>query len=161
VEAQQQMPVELTPRGSRGQATPGGPLKGLILGLSRLAHRLGLTKRMDGFPVILLTTRGARSGQLRSAPVMAFPEGPDSWLVVASAAGAASHPAWAVNMAKNPNDVWIEVDGRRVKVTPTSLAGHDREEAWASIVERSRRFGGYQEKTDREIPVVRLRAAPE
>jgi deazaflavin-dependent oxidoreductase (nitroreductase family) len=155
------MSVELTRRGTRGQAMPGGPLKALFLALARLAHRLGLTKQMDGYPVVLLTTRGARSGQLRSVPVMAFPEAADSWLVVASAAGAASHPAWAVNMARNPDDVWIDVEARHLRVAPASLGGEDREAAWKSIIERSSRFGGYQSKTDREIPVIRLRAVPE
>src|SRR5260370_31564927 len=100
------MSVELTPSGTRGQSMPAGFLKGIILGLSRLAYRLGLMKRMDGFPVIMLTTRGARSGQPRSAPVLAFPRGQDTWLVIGSAGGAASHPAWAVNMARHPEDVW-------------------------------------------------------
>ncbi len=59
------MSVELTPSGTRGQRTPGGFLKGLFLGLSRLAHRLGLTKQMDGFPVIMLTTRGEQSRRFR------------------------------------------------------------------------------------------------
>jgi deazaflavin-dependent oxidoreductase (nitroreductase family) len=155
------MSVELKRRGTRGQSMPGGPMRAVFLAMSRLAHRLGLAKRMDGQPVAMVTTKGARSGQLRSAPIMAFPEGDDSWLVVASDAGAAGHPAWAVNMAHNPEDVWLEVDGRRVKVSPASLSGDDREAAWKSIVERSSRFAGYQSKTDREIPVIRLRAVPE
>ncbi len=153
------MSVELTPSGTRGQGMPAGFLRGFFHGLSRLAHRLGLTKRMDGFPVIMLTTRGARSGQPRSAPVMAFPRGQDTWLVIGSDGGAASHPAWAVNMARHPEDVSIEVDGRRLRVTPASLVGPDREEAWAWILERSHRFGGYQKATDRQIPVIRLTAA--
>jgi deazaflavin-dependent oxidoreductase (nitroreductase family) len=155
------MSVELKRRGTRGQSMPSGPLKPVFLAMMRLATRLGLVKRMDDQPVAMVTTKGARSGQMRSAPVMAFPEAGDSWLVVASAAGAADHPAWAVNMAHNPGDVWLEVDGRRVKVSPTSLSGDDREAAWKSIVERSSRFDGYQSKTDREIPVIRLRTIPE
>lgn len=125
----------------------------------RLSHRLG-AKRMDGMPVILLTTRGARSGAPRTTPVMAFPEGDSAWLVVASAAGAARHPAWFINMARHPDDTWVEVGGRRTRVTPTSLAGEERERAWADITRKSARFSGYQEKTDREIPVVRLTAQP-
>jgi deazaflavin-dependent oxidoreductase (nitroreductase family) len=138
---------------------PGGPMRTVILGMMRGLHRLGLTKRMDGQPVVMLTTRGAQSGQLRSSPIMAFPKGDDTWLVVASAAGAARHPAWAVNMARNPQDVWIETGGRRVRVTPTSLQGPGRDEAWAWITQQSSRFGGYQDKTDREIPVIQLRTA--
>jgi len=153
------MSVELKSGGSRGQRMPGGPIRAVILAVMRTTHRLGMVKRMDGMPVVMLTTRGARSGQLRSSPVMAFPKEQDTWLVVASAAGAAQHPAWAVNMAHNPQDVWVETGGRRRKVTPTSLQGAERQEAWAWIVEQSGRFRDYQDKTDREIPVIRLRAA--
>lgn len=137
---------------------PGGPVRWVALRVMRLSHRLG-AKRMDGQPVVMLTTRGARSGELRSTPVMAFPEGEDAWLVVGSQAGSARHPAWVVNMARHPDEVWIEIDGRRLRVTATSLQGDERATAWASIVERSSRFGGYQAKTDREIPVIRLSAA--
>jgi deazaflavin-dependent oxidoreductase (nitroreductase family) len=90
---------------------------------------------------------------------MCFPEGAHAWLVVASAAGSASHPAWFVNLAHRPEDVWLEVEGRKVHVTPESLRGSDRDAAWRQIVARSPRFGGYEQKTDREMPVVRLSAA--
>jgi deazaflavin-dependent oxidoreductase (nitroreductase family) len=152
------MSVDRTPAGTRGVKMPGGPLRKLFVGLAVAAHRLGVGRRMDNTPVLLLTTRGSRSGQLRTAPVMCFAWGEHTWLVVASAGGAAQHPAWFVNMAHNPQDVWVEVDGKKIQVAPQSLRGAEREEAWRQIVARSSRFGGYQEKTDREIPVVRLSA---
>jgi deazaflavin-dependent oxidoreductase (nitroreductase family) len=79
--------------------------------------------------------------------------------VVASFAGSASHPAWYLNMARHPDDTWVEVEGSRVRVTPRSLSGEERERAWEQITAKSGRFTGYQQKTDREIPVVRLTAA--
>jgi deazaflavin-dependent oxidoreductase (nitroreductase family) len=154
------MSVNITPRGTRGQRRPPGPVMGLMGWFMRASHRLG-SKRMDGQPVVLLTTRGARSGELRTSPVMSFPESDSAWLVVASFGGSASHPAWYLNMARYPDDTWIEIDGRRVKVTPRSLSGEERERAWEQITTKSHRFAGYQEKTDREIPVVRLTATPE
>jgi len=153
------MSVNITPRGTRGQTRPPGPLMGLMGWFMRTSYRLG-AKRMDGQPVILLTTRGARSGELRTTPVMSFAEGDSAWLVVASFGGSASHPAWYLNMARHPDDTWVEVDGRRVKVTPRSLSGEERERAWERITATSHRFVGYREKTDREIPVVRLTATP-
>jgi deazaflavin-dependent oxidoreductase (nitroreductase family) len=154
------MSVELTPSGTRGQGgMPAGPVGGIFHRLSLLAYRLGMTKRIDGFPVILLTTRGARSGQLRSTPVVAFPQGNEAWLVVGSAGGARKHPAWVVNLAHNPRDVWVEVDGNKRRVTATSLGDREREDAWPRIVDQSGRFGGYQQNTDRKIPVIRLSAA--
>src|SRR5260370_19364981 len=110
------MSAELMPSGTRGQSMPAGFLKGISLGPARLAYRLGLMKRMDGFPVIMLTTRGARSGQPRSAPVLAFPRGQDTWLVIGSAGGGARHPAVARNMAPPPRDGLLEGDRRPPRV---------------------------------------------
>jgi deazaflavin-dependent oxidoreductase (nitroreductase family) len=124
----------------------------------RLSHRLG-ARKMDGVPVLLLTTLGARSGERRTTPVMCFPEGDSAWLVVASFGGAARHPAWFVNIASHPDDVWVDVEGRPLKVTPRSLDGEERREAWQRITTEAARFAGYQQKTDREIPVVRLTSA--
>lgn len=152
------MSVNVTPNGTRGQQQPAGLLKKVAVWVMRASHRLG-ARRMDGMPVILLTTRGARSGEQRTAPVMCFPEGDAAWLVVASFGGATHHPAWFVNMARHPEDVWVEVEGRRVHVTPHSLTGEERRQAWERITAQSARFTAYQQKTDREIPVVRLAAA--
>src|SRR5579859_5086070 len=139
------MSVNITPNGTRGQRPPPGPLKSIILWSMRAMHRLGL-RQMDGMPILKLTTRGARSGELRTTPVMCFPEGDSDWLVVASFAGAANHPAWFVNLARNPDQVWVEIEDRRLQVTPTSLAGQEREQAWKRIVDQSPRFAGYQQK---------------
>src|SRR5262249_32668586 len=78
------------------------------------------------------------------------------WLIVASLAGAPRHPAWFFNMAKNPSDIWLEVGTERFKVGGESLEGQERTEALARIAAIAPRYGTYQQKTDREIPVVRL-----
>jgi deazaflavin-dependent oxidoreductase (nitroreductase family) len=115
----------------------------------------GMSKRM-GFPVVLLTTRGARSGEPRTTPVGGFTDGDNSWLVVASLAGAARHPAWFLNVARHPDDIWLEVGRERFKVRARSLEGTERTEALRRIAAISARYGRYQEKTDREIPIVQL-----
>lgn len=153
------MAIEVPRRGSRGANMPGGRMKGWFSGLATRFHRLGLGRRMDGQKVVLLSTRGARSGKVRTTPVMAFPETEGAWLVVASYGGSAAHPDWFVNLARNPDDVWLEADGRRHQMRPTALQGEDKAAAWKRIVETSPRFAGYQQNTDREIPVVRLRPA--
>ena len=119
----------------------------------------GVSKRM-GFPVVLLTTRGAKSGQERTVPIGGFPDGPDRWLVVASLGGAVRHPAWYLNMAKYPNDVQLEVGNERFRVRAELLQGDERSEALAHISSISARYGTYQQKTDREIPIVRLIKEP-
>lgn len=111
---------------------------------------------MMGFPVVLLTTKGAKSGQERTATIGGFSDGEDTWLIVASKGGAADHPAWFNNMVKHPDDIWLEVGSRKMRVTGESLHGREREETLARIAAISPRFGGYQKKTDREIPIVRL-----
>jgi deazaflavin-dependent oxidoreductase (nitroreductase family) len=151
------MSINVTPSGTRGQRPPPGPLKKVIFWIMRATHRIG-ARRMDGLPVILLTTRGATSGEPRTTPLISFEDGDSAWLVVASFGGAARHPAWFVNMARHPDEIRMEIEGRQVKVTARSLEGEERQAAWQRIVAQSPRFAGYQEKTDREIPVVRLTA---
>jgi len=77
-------------------------------------------------------------------------------LIVASAAGAAGNPAWYYNIAAHPDKVQIEVEGRKVAVVAEQLHGAERAEAWELIVATAPRFGQYQQKTDRELPVIRL-----
>ena len=109
-----------------------------------------------GFPVVLLTTRGARTGRTRTTVIGGIPDRDDSWLVVAALAGAARHPAWFLNMAKHPDEIWLEVGRERFKVRAESLEGLERDEALARIVAIAPRIGSYQQKTDRTIPVLRL-----
>ena len=115
--------------------------------------------RVAGRPLLLLTTTGAKTGRTRSTTLGWFPDddGPaDARLIVASAGGAAAHPAWYVNLAHRPEEAAIEVDGRHFAVTAESLSGAERERAWARIVALSPTYGKYEHQTDREIPVVRL-----
>ena len=126
--------------------------------VSRL-RRATEQQRMMGFPVLLLTTVGAKTGQERTHILGGFPDGDEAWLVVASKGGAATHPAWFINLAKNPDKIWIEIGSRKLAVKAESLQGAAREEALACVAAVSPRYGEYQVKTAREIPVVRLTPA--
>jgi deazaflavin-dependent oxidoreductase (nitroreductase family) len=113
--------------------------------------------KIMGFDALVLTTVGARSGVERTSPVGWFPTGDDdSWLIAASAAGAAKNPAWYHNLAAHPDKVTIEMGGRRIPVTAEQLHGADRADAWQRIITAAPRFAQYETKTDREIPVIRL-----
>lgn len=112
--------------------------------------------RMMGFPVVVLTTKGARSGVERTVSLGGFEDGDDAWLVVASNGGSSRHTAWFRNMVKHPDEIWLEVGSRKMKVQCDSLTGSERANALHRIAAVSARYGGYQEKTDREIPIVRL-----
>jgi deazaflavin-dependent oxidoreductase (nitroreductase family) len=103
-----------------------------------------------------VTTVGRKTGAERTTPVGWFP-GPDgSWLIVASAAGAKRNPDWYHNIAAHPDQVQIEVEGRKVAVIAEQLHGAEREQAWEQITTAAPRFAQYQVKTDRELPVIRL-----
>jgi deazaflavin-dependent oxidoreductase (nitroreductase family) len=127
------------------------------MGVTRRMHRLTGSK-MGGRPLLYLSTVGAKSGERRTAVVMPFPEGDDAWLIVASKGGAATHPAWFHNLAAHPDQVEVEFKGRKTAVTPQTLTGDERATAWKRITTERPNFAGYETKTDRQIPVVRLTA---
>lgn len=64
-----------------------------------------------------------------------------------------------INIAKNPDKIWIEVGNRKLRVTAESLRGEGRLDALARVAAVAPRYGEYQRKTDREIPVIRLTPA--
>jgi hypothetical protein len=63
-------------------------------------------------------------------------------------------------LAKNPDEMWLEVGNRKLKAAAELLKGKKREDALARIAATAPRYGEYQKKTDREIPVIRLTPAP-
>jgi deazaflavin-dependent oxidoreductase (nitroreductase family) len=128
-----------------------------MMSVMRRVHRLTGSK-MSGRPLMYLSTVGAKSGERRTAVVMPFPEGDDAWLIVGSRGGAADHPAWFYNLAKHPDRVEIEFDGRTTAVTPQALTGSERATAWERITRERPNFADYVEKTDRELPIIRLTA---
>jgi deazaflavin-dependent oxidoreductase (nitroreductase family) len=145
------MSVEITPRGSRGWKMPRAVV--VFLGLMPSLYRLLGGRGMGR--TLVLTTVGAKSGQTRDAHLTAFPDG-DGWLVVASKGGSPTHPAWYVNMAGHPDEIWVQVGNRRTRVKAETLNGDERAKAWRRIVSEFSNYGDYEKKTDREIPVVRL-----
>jgi deazaflavin-dependent oxidoreductase (nitroreductase family) len=120
------------------------------------AGRIRRSGKMMGFNALILTTVGAKSGAQRTNPVGWFPGKDDSWLIVASAAGAARNPAWYYNIAAHPDKVRIEVNGQTIPVTAEQLHGAERDQAWQQITASGPRFAQYQRKTDRELPVIHL-----
>ena len=144
-----------TPTGTRGARQPRA---GLMMQWANkmAAGRIRRTGKMMGFNALILTTIGAKTGAQRTNPVGWFPGTDDSWLIVASAAGAQRNPAWYHNIAAHPDRVRIEVNGQAIHVTAEQLHGAERDQAWQQITTSAPRFGQYQQKTDRQIPVLRL-----
>ena len=110
-----------------------------------------------GFSVVTLTMKGAKSGLQRTTQVNGFADGQNAWLVVASNAGARTNPAWFVNLVKNPDDIWLKVGRRNLKLRGELLTGAARLAALRRVAAMSPQYGEYQEQTDREIPIIGLR----
>ncbi|TMD28946.1 MAG: nitroreductase family deazaflavin-dependent oxidoreductase [Chloroflexi bacterium] len=116
-------------------------------------------KLFMGFPVLVLTTVGAKSGQERSTVLGGFPDGDNAWLIIASKGGSATHPGWFHNIAANPDKVWAQIGNRKFKVECKSLTGKEREDAYNRVASIAKAYQSYPTKTDREIPVLRLTPA--
>jgi deazaflavin-dependent oxidoreductase (nitroreductase family) len=144
-----------TKAGTRGRRQPGKWVKWLN---KFTMSRIRKTGKMRGGSALVLTTVGRKSGAERQTPVGCFPSTDGSWLIVASAAGAAGNPAWYYNLAAHPDRAWIEMAGRKIAVTAEQLHGAEREEAWRQITDAAGAFANYQKATDRELPIIRLRS---
>jgi len=145
-----------TRRGTRGTRQPNGRFFRWVNALMAWRLRRSGDGKMMGFNALVLHTVGRRSGQPRTNPVGWWP-GPDgSWLICASANAAVDNPAWYYNLAAHPDQVSIEVSGKIIPVTAVQLHGAEREQAWQQITTAAPRFAQYQDKTDRELPIVRL-----
>ena len=107
--------------------------------------------------LLLLTSTGAKSGNSHTTPAAYFMDG-DAWLIIASADGADSHPAWYHNLKANP-PARIEVGAETVDVVATEVTGEERDRLYAGVVAQAPQFGEYEEKTTRKIPLFRLTRA--
>ncbi len=108
----------------------------------------------EGAPLLLLTTRGRRSGQPRTNPVMYLADD-DRLLVFATKGGAPTNPDWFSNLVANPQ-VTVEVGTEKYAARAVVLDGEERDRLYAEQARRYPGFAEYQEKTDRVIPVVAL-----
>ena len=112
----------------------------------------------QGTVTLLLTTKGRKSGEERTTPLIYGRHG-DDYLIVASKGGADAPPAWYLNIQENPDDVEIQVKGDRVKVRAHDATPDEKPEMWKTMTAEWPQYDEYQEKTDRQIPVVVLSRA--
>jgi len=110
--------------------------------------------RFQGAPVLLLTTKGAKTGQTRVNPVMYLDEDRVTY-VFASFAGRPTNPAWYHNLVAHPQ-VTVEIGTETFDATARVITGADRDRIYARQAELYPGFAEYQEKTSRVIPVVAL-----
>jgi deazaflavin-dependent oxidoreductase (nitroreductase family) len=108
----------------------------------------------QGTHTLILTTTGRRSGQQRQNPLIYGRHG-DDYLVVASKGGAPGHPAWYLNLDAS-SDVEIQVKADKKRVHARTANPEEKAELWSIMASQWPDYDRYQEKTDREIPVVVL-----
>lgn len=112
---------------------------------------------LQGRPVVVLTTRGARTGALRKTALMRV-EHEGRYAVVASRGGAPRHPQWYFNLVAHP-EVELQDGPEKHDFLAHEATGAEREEWWARAVEAFPPYAEYQEKTSRLIPVFVLERA--
>ena len=111
----------------------------------------------QGTKTLLLTTTGRRSGESRTTPLI-YGQDDGSFVIVASKGGSDDPPAWYLNLTENP-DVEVQVKADRFKARARTANAEEKPELWRKMVAEWPSYDEYQERTDREIPVVVLERA--
>ena len=110
-----------------------------------------------GSKILLLTTKGRKSGEPRTKPLI-YEEDGDSYVIVASKGGSPEHPGWYRNLRKDSN-VELQVLDEVFPARARTAEGEERERLWQLVNQQWPDYDSYQTKTDREIPVVVLERA--
>jgi len=108
----------------------------------------------EGSTILLLTTRGRRSGEPRTTPLIFDSDG-DNAVIVASKGGAPAHPGWYLNLLADP-DAEVQIRDAVRPVRARTAEGEERERLWSVMTAMWPSYDTYQAKTDRQIPVVVL-----
>jgi deazaflavin-dependent oxidoreductase (nitroreductase family) len=107
-----------------------------------------------GSKILLLTTKGRKSGEPRTTPLI-YENADDKYVIVASKGGAPEHPGWYENLSKEPQ-VELQVKDEVFPARARTAEGEERERMWKLAAQQWPDYDEYQKKTDREIPVVVL-----
>jgi deazaflavin-dependent oxidoreductase (nitroreductase family) len=118
----------------------------------RTGGREANTLRDTGLPIILVTTRGNKSGKLRKTPLMRV-EHDGEYALVASKGGMPTHPVWYYNLKADPTAVEIQDGPDPFDAVVRETSGDERAEWWKRAVAAYPPYAEYQTKTDRLIPV--------
>jgi deazaflavin-dependent oxidoreductase (nitroreductase family) len=111
----------------------------------------------NGSKILLLTTKGRKTGEPRTTPLIYENDG-DRYVIVASKGGAPQHPGWYRNLAKDP-EVEVQVMDEVFPARAHTAQGDERERLWRLAAQQWPDYDSYQKRTDREIPVVVLERA--
>ncbi|WP_433008549.1 nitroreductase/quinone reductase family protein [Kribbella sp. CA-294648] len=106
----------------------------------------------DGIPLVLIITKGAKTGEDRVSPLAYYADG-DRIAIAATYAGSDTHPAWYHNLVANP-DLVVETGTDTYEATAAEVKGEERNRLFAGLVETNPRLGTYRTLTTRKIPVL-------
>lgn len=112
----------------------------------------------NGTKILILFTKGRKSGEERANGLIMEPDG-DDYLIVASKGGSDAPPAWFLNLEAHPEAVEVQVKGDRFKADARIATPEEKPRMWKKMAEAWPDYDAYQRKTDREIPVVVLERA--
>lgn len=110
-----------------------------------------------GYPTLLLTTRGRKSGLLRRTALIYGTDG-DTYVIVASRGGHSKHPAWYLNLVENPN-VEVQIEAEKFSAVACVAEPEEKARLWKLMNAVYPPYDSYQAKTTREIPVIVLERA--
>ncbi|WP_171162172.1 nitroreductase/quinone reductase family protein [Streptomyces sp. I05A-00742] len=110
-----------------------------------------------GTPLLLLTTRGARSGELRTTPLVHLRDDDGRPHVFALNGGAPVAPAWFHNLRAHPDELRVELGGDTFRARAEEVTDPaEYEELWRRQIAAEPKFAGFRERAGRRVPVVRL-----
>ncbi|HUZ42255.1 MAG TPA: nitroreductase family deazaflavin-dependent oxidoreductase [Acidimicrobiales bacterium] len=113
----------------------------------------GNTLRDTGLPVVIVTSRGNKSGTIRKTPLMRV-EHNGQYALIASQGGAPTNPVWYYNLIADPESVTIQDGPELFEVTVREVEGEERNQWWERAVAAFPPYAQYQLKTERRIPVI-------
>jgi deazaflavin-dependent oxidoreductase (nitroreductase family) len=106
-----------------------------------------------GMPIVVMTSRGAKSGKVRKNALMRV-EHDGTYALVASKGGAPHHPQWYHNLVAHPDEVLVQDGPAPFAVTVREVSGDEKKQWWERAVAAYPPYAEYQEKTDRQIPLL-------
>jgi F420H(2)-dependent quinone reductase len=118
----------------------------------RSAGQEANTLRDTGLPIIVVTMRGNKSGNVRKIALMRV-ENNGEYALVGSRGGAPTNPVWVYNLRANPDEVMIQDGGSPFPVTVREVTGAERDAWWERAVKAYAPYADYQQRTSRQIPV--------
>jgi deazaflavin-dependent oxidoreductase (nitroreductase family) len=110
------------------------------------------TLRDTGLPIIIITTRGNKTGKIRKTPLMRV-EHDGQYLLVGSKGGSPAHPVWYYNLKADPQAVMLQDGPEPFEVSVRELSGEERATWWQRAVRAFPPYADYEARTDRTIPV--------